>query len=186
MRFQGQTDIPLDDTGVVQATHAARMLAALAPDSIVSSDLRRASDTAYALSQLAGVAVTLDAGLRERSMGQWEGLTHAEVRERLPGEWENRQPSDGETFAQVSDRVVDVVERELEKVPASGTLVIVSHGASARAGMARLLELPEALWSRLGPLANCCWSVLGEGHAGWRLLEHNAGTLPEPVLSDDR
>lgn len=186
MRFQGQTDIALDDTGVAQAEHAARMLASLEPDAIVSSDLSRASATAYALSRLASVPVTLDTGLRERSMGQWEGLTHPEVRQRFPGEWEVRQPSDGETFAQVSDRVVEVIERSLEKVPASGTLVVVSHGASARAGMARLLELPEALWSRLGPLANCCWSMLGEGRAGWRLLEHNAGTLPEPVLSDDR
>ncbi|MGW2996471.1 histidine phosphatase family protein, partial [Streptomyces sp. NPDC001193] len=33
--------------------------------------------------------------------------------------------------------------------------------------------------------SNCCWSVLGEGARGWRLMEHNAGTLPEPVLGDD-
>jgi len=40
-------------------------------------------------------------------------------------------------------------------------------------------------WESLGGLSNCCWSVLGEGVRGWRLLEHNAGTLPEPVLGDD-
>ena len=38
----------------------------------------------------------------------------------------------------------------------------------------------------LGTLANCSWSVVQEGRKGWRLLEHNAGTLPEPVNSDDR
>ena len=37
-----------------------------------------------------------------------------------------------------------------------------------------------------GLLANCSWSVLGRRRGVWRLLEHNAGTLPEPVLSDDR
>ena len=38
----------------------------------------------------------------------------------------------------------------------------------------------------LGPLSNCSWSVLGVRYGRWRLQEHNAGTLPEPVLSDDR
>ena len=51
---------------------------------------------------------------------------------------------------------------------------------------ARLLGLPEDLWGAVGPLANCAWSLLGRRRGRWRLLEHNAGTLPEPVLSDDR
>ena len=51
---------------------------------------------------------------------------------------------------------------------------------------ARLLGLPEDLWGVIGPLANCAWSVVSRRHRQWRLVEHNAGTLPEPVLSDDR
>ena len=42
-RFQGQSDIPLDETGQAQAERAARLLAALRPDLIVSSDLSRAA-----------------------------------------------------------------------------------------------------------------------------------------------
>ena len=45
---------------------------------------------------------------------------------------------------------------------------------------------PEKYSGALGGLSNCSWSVLGEGHRGWRLLEHNAGSLPEPVYGDDR
>ncbi|CAM5661828.1 Phosphoglycerate mutase OS=Streptomyces microflavus OX=1919 GN=Smic_23610 PE=4 SV=1 [Streptomyces microflavus] len=52
-------------------------------------------------------------------------------------------------------------------------------------GIGRLLGLEAHHWEGLGGLTNCCWSVLGEGARGWRLLEHNAGTLPEPVLGDD-
>src|SRR6202020_3590529 len=48
-RFQGQTDIELDSAGQAQAEGAARLLAALRPDAIVSSDLRRASGTAAPL-----------------------------------------------------------------------------------------------------------------------------------------
>ena len=66
-----------------------------------------------------------------------------------------------------------------------GLAVVVSHGAAIRLGMSRLLGLPDELSGVLGPL-NCSWSVLATRRGNWRLLEHNAGTLPEPVLSDDR
>ena len=45
-RFQGQTDVPLDEVGVLQGERAARNLATLKPDLIVSSDLGRARTTA--------------------------------------------------------------------------------------------------------------------------------------------
>jgi probable phosphoglycerate mutase len=48
-----------------------------------------------------------------------------------------------------------------------------------------MIGLSEDLWGALGGLSNCSWSVLGEAKRGWRLLEHNAGTLPEPVIGDD-
>ena len=64
--------------------------------------------------------------------------------------------------------------------------MVVSHGAALRLGMSRLLGMPEELFGALGPLSNCSWSVLGRRRGRWRLLEHNAGTLPEPILSDDR
>jgi len=85
-RFQGQSDIPLDETGHAQAERAARLLAALRPDLIVSSDLSRAVSTAAPLARLAGLEVILDKDLRERSGGSWEGLTDTEIRERYPDE----------------------------------------------------------------------------------------------------
>ena len=85
-RYQGQTDIPLDDTGVAQAGQAARRLATLRPDALFSSDLSRTQQTAAALAQLAGLPVTLDKDLRERYGGDWEGLSDKEIRERYPAE----------------------------------------------------------------------------------------------------
>jgi probable phosphoglycerate mutase len=190
-RFQGQSDIPLDETGQAQAERAARLLAALRPDLMVSSDLSRAAGTAAALSRLTGLEVTLDKDLRERSGGRWEGLTDTEIRTRYPVEHANWTPPDGEPSAVVAERVAGallrVADAASEPDVATGLAVVVSHGAALRLGMSRLLGLPEELSGVLGPLSNCSWSVLGRWRGHWRLLEHNAGTLPEPVvLSDDR
>ena len=190
-RFQGQSDIPLDEVGQAQAGRAARLLAALRPDLIVASDLSRAAQTAVPLSRLTDLEVTLDKDLRERSGGRWEGLTDTEIRTRYPAEHASWTPPDGEPSALVAERVAGALLRVADAVsgPAmtTGLAVVVSHGAALRLGMSRLLGMPEELFGVLGPLSNCSWSVLGRRHGRWRLVEHNAGTLPEPVvLSDDR
>ena len=185
-RFQGQSDIPLDELGEQQAERAARLLAGLGPDAIVSSDLARAMATAAPLARLTGLTITPDKDLRERYGGLWEGLTDPEIRSRYPAEHAQWTPPGGESSAAVAERTGAAMER-IASAMAPGTLaVIVSHGAAIRLGAARLLGFPEDLWGAVGPLANCAWSVLARRGSRWRLLEHNAGTLPEPVLSDDR
>jgi broad specificity phosphatase PhoE len=192
-RFQGQSDIPLNETGQAQAERAARLLASLRPELIVSSDLSRAASTAAALSRVTGLEVTPDKDLRERHGGGWEGLNDAEIRARYPAEHASWSPPDGEPSAVVAERVAGALQRiadrlaDNERDGASGLAVVVSHGAALRLGMSRFLGLPEELFNVLGPLDNCSWSVLGQRRGHWRLLEHNAGTLPDPVtLSDDR
>jgi probable phosphoglycerate mutase len=189
-RFQGQSDIPLDETGLAQAERAARLLAGLRPDLIVSSDLSRAASTAAPLARLTRLEVTLDKDLRERQGGCWEGLTDTEIRERYPAEHATWSPPDGEPTTVVADRVAGALHRAAAAVSEPGLTarlaVVVSHGAALRLGMSRLLGMPEELFSALGPLSNCSWSVRGMRSGRWRLLAHNAGTLPEPILSDDR
>ncbi|MGE5291561.1 MAG: histidine phosphatase family protein [Micromonosporaceae bacterium] len=185
-RFQGQSDIPLDEIGVRQAERAARLLAGLQPDVIVSSDLQRATRTAAPLSRITGLPVIADKDLRERYGGEWEGLTDSQIRERYPAEHAMWSPPQGESAHAVGERVFGVLERTAASLPDDGLAVVVSHGAAIRLGMARLLNVPEELWGVFGPLANCSWSVIGSGRTRWRVLEHNAGTLPEPVMGDDR
>jgi broad specificity phosphatase PhoE len=185
-RFQGQTDIPLDETGEAQAERAARLLAALRPDAIFASDLTRAASTAAPLARITGLPVTLDKDLRERHGGEWEGLTGPEIRSRYPVEFQTWSPPGGETATGVADRVHGALERIVETLSPGALAVVVSHGAALRLGMCKLLNLPEDVWDTVGPLSNCSWSVLGTRRGRWRLLEHNAGTLPEPVMGDDR
>ena len=185
-RFQGQTDIPLDPEGEQQAERAARLLAGLWPDAIISSDLGRAMATAAPLARLTGLPVTPDKELRERFGGLWEGLTDSEIRARYPAEHAQWLPPGGESSAAVADRAGAALARIADGMAPGTLVVVVSHGAAIRLGAAQLLGFPEDLWGTVGPLANCAWSVLGRRRSRWRLLEHNAGTLPEPVLSDDR
>jgi probable phosphoglycerate mutase len=185
-RFQGHSDIPLDEVGVAQAQRAAGMLAALRPDAITSSDLGRAVSTAQPLARLTGLVVTLDKDLRERSGGHWEGLVAKEIRERWPAEHATWDPPGGESREAVAERVAAAITRAVDAVAPGGLAVVVSHGAAIRLGVERFLGLGVDAAGILGPLSNCSWSVLGQRKGKWRLLEHNAGTLPEPVLSDDR
>ena len=198
-RFQGQTDVDLDEVGIAQAERAAGMLASLRPSVIVSSDLRRARNTAEPLARLLGMSVEEDPDLRETFAGAWEGLTRSEL-EQLPGpsiaQWavdsDVRPGVTGETRREVATRVVAAVERAMVRIPDAGCLVVVTHGGAARAGIGALLGLPPEHWAMLGVLSNASWSVLIEsrnldvGGPPWRLAEYNAGTLPEPALADDR
>jgi glucosyl-3-phosphoglycerate phosphatase len=179
-RFQGQSDTPLNEVGMEQARVAARMLAALRPVAIFSSDLCRASRTADELGRLTGLPVQVDKDLRERNGGKWEGLSDREIREQYPAEHAAWLPPEGESVQAVGERAAGAFERVAEGLEPGSLAVLVSHGAAIGTGLSRLLGLPEQ--DRvLGALSNCCWSVVGRRGGRWRLLEHNVGRLPVPV-----
>lgn len=177
-RFQGQTDVPLNEAGRAQAEEAARYLAGRRPSAIYSSDLSRASATADALARLTGLPVQLDKDLRERSGGRWEGLTETEIREGFPAERATWTPPDGESAAAVADRASGALQRIADGLPGGSLAVVVGHGAALGLAVARLLGIP---WEArvLGPFGSCHWSVLSGRGDRWRLLEHNVGMLPD-------
>jgi glucosyl-3-phosphoglycerate phosphatase len=158
---------------------------------IVSSDLSRARETAEALSRLTDVPVRADARLRETFGGTWQGLTVSEILgldTEAYARWRAGEdvPAGGaETRTDVAGRVLPAVLEAAEEVPAGECVVVVTHGGSARAAIGSMLDLPMDRWAVVGGLANCSWSVLEQAGNGWRLVEHNAGSLPEPVMSDE-
>ncbi len=157
----------------------------------MASDLKRAAATAAELAAVTRLPVAHTEALRETYAGEWQGLTHEEIVEKYGEQyaaWKRGEPvrrGGGELETEVADRAAPVVLDHADRLPPGGTLVVVSHGGTIRTTIGRLLRLEARDWESLGGLSNCCWSVLGEGARGWRLLEHNAGTLPEPVLGDD-
>ncbi|MGQ0467380.1 MAG: histidine phosphatase family protein [Sporichthyaceae bacterium] len=191
-RFQGQSDVELDEVGVVQARTAARILTGLKPAAIVASDLKRAANTAAELAALTGLEVKHDPGLRETYLGTWQGLTREEVAERFPGEEEAWLRGDlerrggGESMQEVAERALAATRAALADLGPDDTLVAVTHGGSGRVLIGSMCGLPPEHWSALGVLSNCSWSLLAQRTHRWAIVEHNAGTLPEPVLADDR
>lgn len=191
-RFQGQIDVPLDDVGRAQAEAAAELLARLRPTHIVSSDLSRARVTAEALAGRTGLAVAVDARLRETNAGEWQGLGRDELLARFPddlaawGAGSDLRPGGGERRSEVAARMVAAIEQALLDVPDGGTLVVATHGGAARAAVGQLLGLGMAEWVVFGVLTNCAWTVMTEQSHGWRLEEYNARSLPEKALGDDR
>ncbi|WP_375002439.1 histidine phosphatase family protein [Aeromicrobium sp. CTD01-1L150] len=194
-RVQGQTDTELDEVGRGQARAAAARLASLQPVRIISSDLRRARDTAAELARVTGVEVELDARLREMDFGEREGLNWRESWERFPdlmrGMLDGQDPRfpGAETHAEAGARLAASLTDALEMLPDGQTLVIVAHGAVLRVGTVSFLGFPESTWRSFSGLSNCSWIALEqfdpERDSRWRLTEWNAGTLPEPVMSDD-
>lgn len=196
-RMQGQADIPLDQTGIDQARAAAARLASLKPARIVSSDLKRAAATADELSRVTGVPIEYDEELREIHIGDWEGLTSDVVADRNPdlaqiirsgelGIRDVRRGGTGETLTEVARRFAGALDRIVADGVQGDTVVAVAHGLAARVGISHWLGLPFDQWAVFGGLSNCAWTSLKLGRNGrWRIEEWNAGSLPEPVLSDD-
>lgn len=185
-RFQGQADPPLDEVGRAQSSAAAPLLAAFSPVAIVSSDLRRAVETARPLAELLGLPVALDRRLRERSLGRWEGLTRDEVGRLHPEEY-THWLAGREDCQHGSEPRADLGERAIAALSATvgETVVLVTHSATAIALTGRLLGLPVPAWRAVGPLANCHWSELRLDEHGWRLRAHNVGpaglVVPAPA-----
>ena len=184
-RMQGQLDSVLTPLGLDQARRAAPVLAAFHPQLLLTSDLRRASDTAAVLADYTGLVAATDKRLRETHLGQWQGLTHSEVDSTWPGarlswrldpEW---APPGGETRVEVAARALAVVT-ELDAGDVE-TAVLCAHGGVIASLSASLLQLPVANWVSFGGIGNCRWTVLqrptSDAALPWRLLMYNAGLL---------
>ncbi|KWX24216.1 histidine phosphatase [Mycolicibacterium wolinskyi] len=193
-RMQGQLDTELSDLGRDQAAAAAEVLAKRQPLLIVSSDLKRALDTAVALGDRAGISVEVDQRLRETHLGDWQGLTHLEVDAAAPGArlaWRDNArwaPHGGESRVDVAERSMPVVAELVAEQQEWGIdgperpVVLVAHGGLIAALTAGLLGLPVDNWPVLGGMGNASWVQLS-GHSAddadfpairWRLDVWNA------------
>lgn len=192
-RMQGHLDSHLTTLGRVQAGAVAPVIAALPPDRILSSDLSRAHDTATAVGAAAGLAIEIDPRLRETHLGDWQGLTVAEVEVKWPGAiatWRSDPtwtPPGGESRIDVVRRsrpLIDELDEEYAD-RADGVVVAVAHGGVIAGLVCALLGLPTPTWPSIGGLGNCRWASLArrDDHPRWRLAGYNVGGGDAPVSS---
>lgn len=175
-RFQGQSDEPLNETGMRQAQEVGKRLAAwLARGeeppirAIYASDRQRAWRTAEIIRECLGggteIPISGEPRLREMCFGEWEGLTYAEIQQQqreLLDRWrenvERSGPPGGETLVEVASRVEAAYAAILGAHP-EGTVLIVAHGGSLQIMIAQKLGLPLGRYWQLH-LANGSLSEL--------------------------
>jgi glucosyl-3-phosphoglycerate phosphatase len=158
-RWQGHSDTPLNERGREQARALAESLDGV--DAVYASDLARARETAEILAERLGLDVHVDPRLRERGFGAWEGLTAGEIEERFADQharWragEGFGAEDAEPFESLRERMREFLAEVVLRHP-SGTVLVVTHGGSARVVYALASGLDYVRDHRLIPaIVNC-------------------------------
>lgn len=156
---------------------------------VVSSDLFRAQQTAHAFADILGLEVHVNPRLRERSFGQWEGMTREEIHDEYPqafDSWSNK--TGGEVEYGVEPRhdvglrgaqaIQDIVDQSRQE-PRHDTLMVVSHGSWIAATIATLLHMDIEESSNLAGVRNAFWSTVRVQYDGtnthWVLERFNEG-----------
>lgn len=180
--WQGQLDAPLSELGREQARDAAAALMGQGIDVIYASDLSRAADTARALGAACRLAPIFDTRLREINVGEWAGMTTAEVTAQYPDE--QTAINDGEDLKRglTGESVGDVVRRlksfeqdVLDRLDVGATVALVTHGVTGRTLCAQLTEMPQGVaWRSVSGMMNCHWAEVVEHRTGWRIEKWNA------------
>ncbi|HXS54296.1 MAG TPA: histidine phosphatase family protein [Usitatibacter sp.] len=174
-RIQGQGDSPLTGSGRAQAEAIARRLAAApAFDVLVSSDLGRAHETALPIARATGLAVRLDARLRERHFGIGEGLTYDEVGERFPGAFRSEGAIDpdyaipgGESRRRFHERVALAFEALAAEHPGA-RVIVVTHGGVLATLYRHIHRIPLAEPHRIA-IGNASYNAMSFSAGAWTL-----------------
>lgn len=190
-RFQGRHDVALNDVGRAQAAAAAPRLAALGLTRVVASPLVRAHETACVLASRCGLEVVTDDRLVEVHVGEWEGLTAAEIGERCPDFLtapargvDMVRGATGECDMDVAARM-GVALREIAAQGDDGEVVaVVTHGLAMKMGACALLGWDFHASRQLAIARNCAWAELDPlADGGWRLRSWNvtADAAVDPI-----
>jgi probable phosphoglycerate mutase len=144
---QGNVDVPLNATGLAQARSAAELMRARGINTIVTSPLSRARDTADIVAETLGLPVHVDADLREVAFGVQEGQPMTEWFARwVAGQW---TPEGAEPFTALRHRAVAAINRA---VALPSAVLVVAHGALFRALRAAMGLEPNVRTPNATPL----------------------------------
>lgn len=151
-RLQGHLDIPLNAEGTRQAKALAWALQNEKLDAIISSDLQRAMQTAGEIARLQGLSTRLDAGLRERCFGGFEGVLYSDIPHQFPEAhaiWQSRDPDAlfppgervGESIRQFQTRTMDAILHHARQHQGK-KIALVAHGGVLECAYRAAKSLP--------------------------------------------
>lgn len=168
-RYQGTSDVELNDEGIEQARLLGLRLASVRPTRVISSPLKRACRTAEIImaQNESSVPIEREGDIREISFGFWEGLTITEV-EACDAEtvkiWRRAPfsvaPRGGEPLGDVLARSARVAD-DLRATGGPGDITfVVAHGAILRALLGILIRAEDMnlLWRMR--FDNCCVTIV--------------------------
>ena len=182
-RFQGLSDIPLNETGKQQAGFARNGLLDFKLDAIYTSPLRRAVETAEIIRGEREIPVYPEDGLKEMGVGEWEGLLVSEIDEKYPGWYDiwRTAPTKinlkgGEPFTETRKRAWKTFW-EIVKKHEGKTVLIVSHMMCISSILLTVAGIPlDDIWKH--PIRNGALNIVeadGYGNAvitAWSKDDH--------------
>ena len=147
-RFIGRTDLPLTPHGREQISALGALLGPRKIERIICSPLSRCQESGEILAASLHGVIETEQMFAEIDLGDWEGLSVAEVESRFPGEYEARganlpgyRPSRGESFIDLLNRVFPALLHLIETASTSPTAVLV-HAGVIRVLLAHILGIP--------------------------------------------
>ena len=181
-RIQGQLDIGLNAKGHWQVQRLAKSLAHEPINAVYTSHLRRAVDTAHAISNVTGRALQTHTGLRERGFGVFEGKTFAELEATWPDQsrlWRQRDPlwapEGGESLTELRERITRTAS-ELAAQHLGQQIVLVAHGGVMdvlyRAATGQDLQAPRTWDLGNAAINRLLWTPNGFTLVGWSDTRH--------------
>ncbi|WP_457422346.1 histidine phosphatase family protein [Roseateles sp. P5_E7] len=192
-RIQGHTDIPLSPLGLAQAQRLAQALSDESLAAVYASDLSRARQTAEALASVHGLAVRVDAGLRERAFGRFEGLSWDEIEKNHPEDsarWRRREPDfdvgGGESLNTFSARCLAAARRVVAAHPGEN-IALVAHGGVLdclyRAATRTALDAPRSWLLGNATINRLLATPEGFTLVGWNDDRHLAGLSADDIAA---
>lgn len=175
--YYGWTDCGLTQVGIEQSKALQRVFKDIEYDVMVSSDLKRAIETALIIND--GSKPVYDNRLRELNFGLWEGKSYQEVTAQYTEhwnlwieDWANAAPTEGESVAAMYNRVSQFIEEALHKYK-DKSIVIIGHNGTLRMLAAYLLGLPlEKIWCFSFDHGRYSLLNVEEGHCSIRYINN--------------
>jgi len=183
--FRGRIDVDLDETGMKQAQLLAEYLRSARIAAIYSSPLKRALRMAEMIALHHGLEVAVAPGLIDFDYGEWQGLSHQEVKDKYAGlytQWVEyphrvRMPA-GESLNGVRRRAMGVVREVIAKH--AGTVVLVSHRVVNKVLICALLGLNNSHFWNIRQDVGAI-TVFTYENERFTLVEHNNTSYLEPI-----